>query len=78
MTTYRGRREAKAERLREWPAHIHPALSTARLAVGCLTCGETTTYPYETIKDAQEYDRFLGDCVRSFAAEECTCPGYVA
>lgn len=34
----------------------------------CFTCNETERFPYQSIKDAREYDRFLNDCVRDFSA----------
>lgn len=46
------------------------------ITVLCETCNERQPYPFESIKDAREYDRFVNDCVSNYARDhECIQPG---
>lgn len=41
----------------------------AGIDVVCNTCKEEHRFPYQSIRDAVEYDRFLNDCVRAFSGK---------
>ena len=46
------------------------------IIVVCETCKEETRFRYQSPRDSQEYDRFVNDCVQTFAARHpCVKPG---